>query len=111
MIRMAFVDGGQMDPPLHALTRATQRFDGMTLVDKKDIAIQNLHRCQSFRWSIMINVKSGKLNYLDCTMDEKKEWTCGPAMLDILTERLGVQNVDKEYVLVNFLFVCVLLTD
>lgn len=97
-LKQVCVRGGEFDPPLHIICRALGQLKDLTISAKKDLSIAIKQRYDSCRWSILQQMKEGSMDSIKCKFDPTKEWKCKPALLDVITERHGMADIDLKYV-------------
>ena len=102
--RMAACPSGPLQMPILVCRKLTQLMQ-LSNCAHRDFAYQNAQRAISVLYSIIINIKSGKINYISGKIDADKEWKCKPAVLDAHTYRNGIRNNDNELSRL-FLYVC-----
>ena len=102
IIRFAACPSGPLQMPILVCRKLTQLMD-LSNCAHRDFAYQNAQRAISILYSIVINIKSGKLNYINGKINPNLEWKCKPAVLDAHTYRNGMRNNDNE---LSIMFLC-----
>ena len=95
IVRNAQVQGGKLEIPLTVVRRATLGLK-MQTTTHKDFAALNQQRVFVMLYCLMINIKSGKINWKTGEVNEKKQWRLKPSCLDAHSTRLGFRKFDKN---------------
>ena len=95
-IRACFVPGGALDPPLHIIAKGLDKLKDLSIVAKKDIAIQGRQCYQAVAWGIINNFLKGNIDYITCEWKKDSLYICKPAVLDVVTERIHMCNHEKQ---------------
>ena len=95
VIRYFGVSGGPLFMPEFVVEQLTSVV-GLTNCCSKDLLYINYQRVISVIWTLYLNIKSKKINWIQGTINAKKKWTLKPAVLDAHTYRNGMRNADNE---------------
>ncbi|MGB1097579.1 MAG: hypothetical protein ACPG2Y_03195 [Acholeplasmataceae bacterium] len=86
---------GPLYMPVHVIRQLTMLLE-LHNCCHRDLTYINYQRACAAMWGIIINIKSGKINWLTGKIDEKKQWKLKPAVLDAHTYRNGMRNQKGE---------------
>lgn len=101
LVRNSMVAGCKLDIPLTTIRRATLDMK-MQNTTHKDCAVLNQQRVFVLLYCLMLNIKSGKINWKTGEVKKDKQWRLKPSCLDAHSTRLGFRNARNELSLHSF---------
>lgn len=91
---------GALWMPMYIIRKLTQNVS-MSNCAHRDLAYINYQRQIAMIYSIVINIRSGKINFITGEIDDEMEWTLKPAVLDAHTYRNGMRDDNNKFSIFN----------